>query len=256
MSEHSSPPPVRSLPRAVHRLGFALWPWGALGGFVALALAVQLGLTAGWDAALLLALRGPAAPELQRGPRWLADFMRDMTALGGAPVVGLLTAVAAIGLLACRRADLAWLLLLSLVGGQMLSLLLKWGFNRPRPLLVPHGAVAYFTSFPSGHAMSAAAFYGTLALLWARQGVARQGGARRWAWVGGGLAVVVSGLVGVSRVYLGVHWPSDVLAGWLLGGLWAWAVVDAAYPRMRLRPLRPHNTRPHNTRPHNTQEDT
>ncbi len=102
-------------------------------------------------------------------------------------------------------------------GGTLLSQTMKWAYARPRPELVPHGAEVYTASFPSGHAMMSAIVYLTLGAMLARtqSGQARQG---LHPAVAGDLLTV---LVGTSRVYLGVHWPTDVLAGWALGALWA-----------------------------------
>ena len=119
-------------------------------------------------------------------------------------------------LLLARKRGAALLVLGAVVGGMLLSTGLKLGFERPRPDLVPHGARVYTASFPSGHAMLSAITYLTLGALLARV----QEGRRIQAFLMG-LAVFITLLVGVSRVYLGVHWPSDVLAGWAVGAAWA-----------------------------------
>ena len=106
--------------------------------------------------------------------------------------------------------------LVAVGSGVAISLLLKAGFSRPRPDLVPHGQAVYTSSFPSGHSMAAAVTYLTLGAMLAS--------ARSNRWVRGyllGLALLVSGAVGVTRVYLGVHWPTDVLGGWTAGAAWA-----------------------------------
>ncbi len=101
-------------------------------------------------------------------------------------------------------------------GGELLSTGLKLFFRRPRPDLVPHGMETFTASFPSGHAMLSAIAYLTLAILLAR--VERSGKVKAFVM---GLGVVTTLLVGISRIYLGVHWPSDVLAGWCIGAAWA-----------------------------------
>jgi undecaprenyl-diphosphatase len=105
----------------------------------------------------------------------------------------------------------------------LLSTLLKMGFDRPRPDLVPHGALVYTASFPSGHATLSAVVYLTLGALLAR--VQPRLVLKLYLL---GLAILLTVMVGVSRVYLGVHWPTDVLAGWAVGAAWAllcWATA-------------------------------
>jgi undecaprenyl-diphosphatase len=101
-------------------------------------------------------------------------------------------------------------------GGTLLSFLLKGGFDRPRPELVPHGSYVYTASFPSGHSMMSAVVYLTLGALLVRIHPKR----RTKAYILT-IAVITTLAVGVSRVYMGVHWPSDVLGGWTLGAAWA-----------------------------------
>lgn len=168
------------------------------------------------DEWLLRALREPSDPSDPLGPRWLEEAGRDVTALGGYTVLTLLVGLVTGYLLAARRAAAAGLILVSTLGGVLLSQLLKGFYARPRPGLVPHLARVATESFPSGHAMLSAVVYLTLGALLARL----IGG--RWArlyFVGA--AIVLTGLVGASRVYLGVHYPTDVVAGWAAGLSWA-----------------------------------
>ncbi|MBL6455087.1 phosphatase PAP2 family protein [Belnapia sp. T6] len=168
------------------------------------------------DEAVLMALRQPGDPKQPIGPAWLALTLRDVTALGGIPVLALLTAIALGFLLVARQGRAAALLLLALPGGLVLNTLLKRGFDRPRPDLVAHLVQVESSSFPSGHAMLSAIGYLTLGALLAGAAAPR----RQRGYILG-VAVALTLLIGASRVYLGVHWPSDVLAGWCLGTAWA-----------------------------------
>ncbi len=168
------------------------------------------------DRRILLAMRNPADPGDLWGPKWLEEAGRDFTALGGGGVLLGVTAATVGGLWLAGRWRLSAVVLVAVVGGLLLSLVLKQSFDRPRPDLVPHGSYVYTQSFPSGHAMLSAVTYLTLGLL-----VSRVVGRRRLRTYILGIAVVVTLLVGVSRVYLGVHWPTDVLAGWAAGAVWA-----------------------------------
>ncbi len=184
--------------------------------FVQLADEVVEGSTHVIDERLLLALRDPADPTDPLGPPWVEETMRDFTALGGGAILFLIIA-SVVGYLAIQRKYRAALLLaLAIIGGMVLSQLLKSTFGRPRPDLVPHGSYVYFTSFPSGHSMMSAATYLTLGAL-----LARLQERRRLKIYVLALAMLITLLVGISRIYLGVHWPTDVLAGWTAGAVWA-----------------------------------
>ncbi|HVR96386.1 MAG TPA: phosphatase PAP2 family protein [Thermoanaerobaculia bacterium] len=189
---------------------------GGIWMFAELAGEVREGETKQIDEAVLLALRNPADRSDPLGPRWVEEMARDFTALGGVGVLTILT-LAVCGFLVLDHKNRAALLVFVEVGGALvLSFLLKHGFQRPRPDLVPHGSYVYTTSFPSGHSMMSAATYLTLGALLARVQPRR----RLKAYLLG-LAVLLTLVVGFSRVYLGVHWPTDVLAGWTAGGVWA-----------------------------------
>jgi undecaprenyl-diphosphatase len=191
-------------------IGLASWL------FIELSEEVVEGDTRAVDETILLALRNPADHTDPLGPPWVEEMGRDYTALGGIGVVGLVTGVVCIYLALARRWSTIWLILAVVVGSQLFNQLLKTGFDRPRPDLVPHGMVVYFPSFPSGHAMLSASVYLTLGALLAR--LQKQ---RYQAILIMGTAIFVTILVGVNRVYLAVHWPSDVLAGWTAGSIWA-----------------------------------
>ena len=184
--------------------------------FASLGNAVGRGSARAFDEWLILALRTPGDLADPIGPKRLEEMMRDFTALGSTGV--LTVAVLAIaGFLAMTRKGHAALFVLASVGGGVLvSQTMKWAYARPRPDLVPHGAEVFTASFPSGHSMMSAVVYLTLGALLARTQPDRAVKTYILA-----IAVLLTALVGVSRVYLGVHWPTDVLAGWALGGVWA-----------------------------------
>ena len=168
------------------------------------------------DRRILLALREPGDPADPVGPRWVEEAARDVTALGGYAVLTMLVAAVAGYQLMTGRRHAAALVVASAVGGTLLSTALKDLYDRPRPDLVPHLAPVSTPSFPSGHAMLSAAVYLTLGALLARL-------AEGW-WVRvycAAVAVLLTLLVGASRVYLGVHYPTDVAAGWAAGLAWA-----------------------------------
>jgi undecaprenyl-diphosphatase len=188
----------------------------ALLGFIKLADAVMDGRTRGFDERLILALRTHGNPADPIGPIWFEEMMRDFTGLGSTGVLSVMV-LAAIGFLTMTaKRHAAATVLASVVGGVLVGQTMKWAFARPRPDLVPHGAEVYTASFPSGHSMMSAVVYLTLGALLART----QASPAVKAYILT-VCVLLTALVGVSRVYLGVHWPTDVLAGWALGGLWA-----------------------------------
>lgn len=175
-----------------------------------------------FDEGLLLALR-TADPADPIGPRWFELWVVDLSALGGFAVLSLVTALAAGYLLVLKRWGGALMLLVAVLGGTLISEGLKVGFNRPRPDLVAHVVETTSMSFPSGHAMLSAVTYLTLGAL-----IARAQERRHLRGYVLGSAVLITLLIGMSRVYLGVHWPTDVLAGWCLGAAWAiscWVVL-------------------------------
>ncbi len=184
--------------------------------FAELADAVVEGETRAFDQALLLSLRSAADPSDPLGPRWLEEMMRDFTALGGVGVLSAVTLAVVGYLVLTRKRHAAATVAVAVMSGLVLSQALKWGFARPRPDLVPHGQTVYTQSFPSGHAMLSAVVYLTLGAL-----LARTQPRRRVKLYFLAVAGVLTMVVGVSRVYLGVHWPTDVLAGWAVGAGWA-----------------------------------
>lgn len=188
---------------------------GAL-AFMAIADEALEGDTHAFDESILLALREPGDASNPIGPAWLADMMADLTALGGIAVLTLLVVGVVVYLLSVGKRGTALLVGGAVGSGAILSALLKLGFDRPRPDLVAHLSHAYSSSFPSGHAMLAAVTYLTLGVL-----LARAHERRRTKIIVMIYGVTLTVLIGLSRIYLGVHWPTDVMAGWALGAAWA-----------------------------------
>jgi undecaprenyl-diphosphatase len=184
--------------------------------FALLANAVADGRLQPFDEQVLRSLRDPQNVSIPLGPHWLRGTMRDITALGS-PTVLVLVSLNVIVMLAVRRQHHALVfVLLAVLGGRLLNVLLKMLFARPRPDVSLHLSPVSSASFPSGHAMDSAVIYLTLGALLVS--LVRQPGLKRYF---GALSVLLTFLVGLSRVYLGVHYPSDVLAGWIAGVGWA-----------------------------------
>lgn len=189
---------------------------GSLWGFAALSGEVLEGETQAFDRVILLSMRNPADLSDPIGPGWAEEIGRDLTALGGNAVLTLLTLAVLGYLLLEGKRGLALVLIVATLGALGASTVLKKSFDRDRPDLVPHGSIVYTSSFPSGHSMLSASTYLTLGALLAR--------AQRRRRIKAYILLVAIGatlLVGISRVYLGVHWPTDVLAGWTAGAGWA-----------------------------------
>ena len=208
-------------------LAVALGVWG----FAEIADEVAEGETQHFDTWVLKAVRKPRDPSQLRGPPWLADAARDVTALGSTSVLWLVT-LAVLGFLAIGRRWL-WvaLVIVATGGGTALVHAMKDIYERERPTLFEHLDTVSTYSFPSGHAMLSAVVYITLGALLSRA-VAR----RRLKLYILCVALLLAFLVGASRVFVGVHYPTDVLAGWA-GGL-AWAALcwlGASYAEWRLR---------------------
>jgi len=189
---------------------------GGLWGFVELAEVARDTTAHAFDTDIMLAFREASRPDDPIGPLWLEEAVRDITALGSVVVLVLVTAAAIFYLLLIGWWRQALVVLVAVGGGQIVSSLLKLGIDRPRPDLVSHLVNVQTLSFPSGHAMMAAVTYLTLGSMLA--GIVPGRSTRIYVL---GVAILITLLVGVSRVYLGVHWPSDVLAGWCAGFAWA-----------------------------------
>ena len=185
-------------------------------GFFKLTEEVVEGDTRGFDQSVLLWFRNKADLSDPIGPQWLEVVMRDITALGGLLILGLLTIAACGYLWLTQRHKLALFVAVSIPAGSLLNTLLKEYFTRPRPDIVPHGTGAALSSFPSGHAMMSAVVFLTLGALLSLSTENTRIKIYILFW-----SVFLTVIVGISRVYLGVHWPTDIIAGWIAGGTWA-----------------------------------
>lgn len=190
-------------------IGLGLWV------FASIAEEVFEGESHRIDSAILLALREPGTND-PIGPAWFEYAISDLTALGGYAVLTLVVVLSGFYLILQRRAATAAMMIGAVVSGTILVSLFKTVFDRDRPDLVDHLTHATSSSFPSGHASAATLTYLTLGLLLASAQERRR--ARVFIITS---ALLIAVLVGFSRVYLGVHWPSDVVAGWGFGAAWA-----------------------------------
>ena len=183
-----------------------------LWGFIALLDEVREGGTPAFDQRLIYWCH--AHP----GPLWLQDVGRDLTALGGVTVLTLVVGATTGYLLIARKRGAAGLVIVATAGGLIISSVIKHFVSRDRPPRDFQAAYVFTKSFPSGHSMLSAVTYLTLGVLLAQ---VTRGRALKLYFIGIALALTL--LVGCSRVYLRVHWPTDVLAGWSAG--LAWAVI-------------------------------
>lgn len=186
-----------------------------IGGFIIIARLTEAEPTE-LDRRLLLAMRHEHQPGELIGPGWIKHLVVMISALGTFVVLTLVTVAAFVRLIIARQSLAAWWVLLAATTGLALEQSLKWLVGRPRPMVVPHLEIISSPSMPSGHAMMSGIVYLTIALLISR--LVRRGSDRA--------AVIVAGvafmlLIGSTRVLLGVHNPTDVLAGWMIGAGWA-----------------------------------
>ena len=212
---------------AVAGISAGVWMFAALAG------EVMEGDTQAFDRTVLLALRQPGtlAPL---GPPAVQEAARDITALGGVAVLAMVIGIVAGFLILDGKRNMALFVCGSVVSGLIVGAILKDIVQRPRPDLVPR--VAYFSgaSFPSAHSMMSAVTYLTLGALLARSHERKL--LKAYFLL---LAVLLTIAIGVTRVYLGVHWPTDVLAGWTAGAVWAMLCWLAARSLQRRRTLEP-----------------
>src|SRR6202022_982348 len=190
-----------------------------------------------FDQNVMLALRNPANPSVPVGPTWLREMARDITSLGSTIVLGIITFAVVGYLFLARRPAVAWLMLGTVLGGGALNNLLKFAFARPRPDFVAHAARVFTSSFPSGHATLSAITYLTMGALLARLHTSLT--IRIYFITVAGFFIL---LIGMSRVYLGGHYPTDVLGGWCIGAAWAmgcWVLMTWLQQGGRVEPPDP-----------------
>jgi len=186
-------------------------------GFALIVVLVESGRTGALDSTGLLFWR--SGPDLRpAGPKWLLEGVRDLTALGGVLLRHIVAVLALVALLFLRLRREAVLLAGTIVGGWIVNSAVKGLVGRPRPTIVPHLTEAGGQSFPSGHSFNSAVVYIAIGLAFAAMSPRRD---VRWTIVGGAMALSL--VVAWTRVWLGVHFPSDVIAGWLGGAGWAFA---------------------------------
>jgi undecaprenyl-diphosphatase len=174
------------------------------------------GDTQAFDRWAVGAMREAQDPADPLGPQWVEEMARDASALGGLAWIAFSTAVIAIFLWLDGKTHMSMFLAAATISGALVSILLKSAFARPRPDLVPHLSHVYTSSFPSGHSMNSAVVYLTLGSLLAS--VIADVKLKIYVLA---IAISLTIAVGLSRIYLGVHYPTDVLAGWLAGLVWA-----------------------------------
>lgn len=199
-----------------------IWLLGAIAGasglllaFLSIADEVLEGETEAFDNAILLLFRDPTNVDRVIGPEWVHEMVRDITALGSFSLLGLIVIGVCAYLVMIRLKSAALLLVVSVIGGTLLSTFLKMGYNRPRPDLTAMSQ-QFTASFPSGHAMLSAVTFLTIGAV-----LARLAPTRNLKIFSIGSAVFLTLIVGFSRLYMGVHYPSDIIAGWCLGAAWA-----------------------------------
>ncbi|KKB78192.1 hypothetical protein VW35_11020 [Devosia soli] len=202
----------RARKRTYIGLGFVALLVGAFG---LVAEDVAEGETSDFDKAVLLAFRVPGNPLEPIGPGWLPEAVRDITALGSYSVLTILVSLVVLQLILVGRRSTALLVVISVVGGAIVSTVLKTLFDRPRPDLTAVTEV-FTASFPSGHSLTSAVTYLTIGAI--LSGTTRSPSMRIFYFAA---AAFITFIVGITRLYLGVHYPTDVIGGWCLGAAWA-----------------------------------
>jgi len=201
--------------------------------FLKLASEVMEGETMAFDTRILRALRNPQDPARMIGPPWLQGALLDLTALGSPVILGLVVAAVVGFLLLQTRYRTALFVLITSTSGWFVNYALKNAFERTRPSVVPHLRDVASPSFPSGHALTSAVVYLTLGAV-----LMHVSNGRLTKFYCLAMAMFVTLVTGVTRVCLGVHYPTDVIAGWIVGLLWAslcWGAAQMLERRMGIK---------------------
>lgn len=209
-------------------LVMAIGTWG----FVSIADEILEGEGHTLDQKILLSMRTAGDPANPIGPSWFEEMARDVTALGSVTALTIFTATMAAYLYFAKQHWIAVFVVMAVLSGALISTVMKSGFDRPRPDLVSHGTRVYTKSFPSGHSAMSSLAYLTLGAVMARAEPSRKTKALLLI-----VPVFLLIIIGASRVYLGVHWPTDVVAGWAFGLSWAaasWLVFRTLERRYHL----------------------
>jgi undecaprenyl-diphosphatase len=210
---------------------------GLLFAFGVIAQIVSEGKSLAFDQKVILALRDPASPSTPIGPAWVQEAARDLTSLGSIIVLVIITVVVFGYLFLARKRAAAWLMIAAVFGGMALNSLLKLVFARPRPDIAYQAVRIFSSSFPSEHAELSAITYLTIAAL-----LAQSQSSSRIGLYCITCAALLTILIGISRIYLGVHYPTDVLGGWCIGAAWAlgcWMVLTRFQDASRHQAAKP-----------------
>jgi undecaprenyl-diphosphatase len=207
--------------------------------FILIANAVSEGETNHFDLMILKSLRVQGNLHQPIGPEWVDLAMHDITSLGGGTVIVIITVIVVGFLLLQKNYSAMWLILIATIGGALVGLGLKELMGRERPPAIFHLVYVNTLSFPSGHSMISAVVYLTQAFLLSR--IQKKKSIRVYIIT---VALILTFLIGISRIYLGVHYPTDVLAGWSIGFTWAllcWFVVWYLQERKgKMNPVKNH----------------
>ena len=196
---------------------------GLLFAFGFIAQEATQGKSLTFDRRIILAMRDTGDQSAPLGPAWVQEAARDVTSLGSIPVLVIITFAVSGYLFLARRHSAAWLMLFAVFGGIALNDSLKLVFARPRPDVVIPAARVFTTGFPSGHAALSAITYLTMAAL-----LVRSPSSFKIGFYFMTLAAFLTILIGISRIYLGVHYPTDVLGGWCIGIAWGSRIMGGS----------------------------